>query len=162
MSPNVVFVIQIESQAGVKHFDEILAVTDGAMVARGDLAMELPPEKVALAQKMMINKCQVRMCMYAVCHSGGYNVEVGMIARFGWLGLGRIRCCQQQWVLRVVLHGLAGRCWTHHMYMHLRLPALLGDVEGVTAMWSVQHGCFQTLMAFSPCSLSVCRLLENS
>ena len=51
-------IAKIESRQGVNNIDEILQVSDGIMVARGDLGVEVPLEEVPIIQKQLIMKAQ--------------------------------------------------------------------------------------------------------
>jgi len=49
---------KLEKPAAIDHLDAIIAASDGVMVARGDLGVELPPERVPRVQKSIIRKCR--------------------------------------------------------------------------------------------------------
>ena len=54
---HIKLIVKIENQEGLDNFDDILTACEGVMVARGDLGVEIPVERIPIEQKKMIRKC---------------------------------------------------------------------------------------------------------
>jgi len=54
-------IAKIEKPEAIKNIDAIITATDAVMVARGDLGVEVPAQKVPVYQKMIVNKCIIHV-----------------------------------------------------------------------------------------------------
>lgn len=74
---NISIIAKIETREAIENIDEIISKSDGVMVARGDLAVEISAEEVPITQKMIIKKCNqlgkpvitATQLLYSMTHS---------------------------------------------------------------------------------------------
>lgn len=59
---------KIESQEGIDNIDEIIKVSDGVMIARGDMGVEIPAELVPMVQKRIIKNVMLLVSQLSLLH----------------------------------------------------------------------------------------------
>ena len=68
-------IAKIEKPQAIKNIDKIIKASDGLMVARGDLGVEMPMESVPIHQKKIVNKCNKAFNYYVPIHCKDYVVH---------------------------------------------------------------------------------------
>lgn len=58
-NPDVELIAKIENQPGIDNIEEICELCSGIMIGRGDMGVEIPPEKLPAVQKKLITKCRL-------------------------------------------------------------------------------------------------------
>ena len=95
VGPNTTIIAKIETALGVKNIDAIIRVSDAIMIARGDLGIEIAPEKIPFIQKNLIRHAgwygkgsitATQMLMSMIDHQRPTRAEVSDIANAVWDG----------------------------------------------------------------------------